>query len=586
MPELLTLEAALEHILEHAKPAPGRDGRHRRRVAGGSCASRRRAHRRPSAVSELGDGRVRRSSGGHAGRAPRGVSRGRRRSACRARSPPAQAARDRHRSAPCPRRPTRSCRSSSSRIAGRSRRDRRRPSPGQHVRPRGGDVHAGDVVVAAGTRLGAAQIGALAAAGIAEVACSTRPRVAVLATGSELRAPGEPLAAGPDLRVESGDDRGRARARRRRGRRAARGRGRRRCAPRRDRARPRGGRARHVRRRLDGPARSRARSRGRARGRGDLLGRCRQAGEAAVVRRFASETLVFGLPGNPVSSLVGALVFVRPALLARQGLGEPGPRYSSGVAAARFAETRTATSSCARSQCRDGDGARLEPIAGQESHMIARAAAADALVHVPRGEGELSRRAAASSATSRSTSEARAATRARVGPAGGGSAPPGVGPVATERERADLGGRRPPHEHEERGAEREIPDREEADDVERRSEDREPELVAQDDEPERRPESPSTKRSARPRAAPRAGARATRRATAGRRRERTGCSDGEHDRDDPERTRARPQGRPGAPRGTACELVRAGDGRRARRAANAQASTQDPPTGRGRRGTT
>ena len=31
-------------------------------------------------------------------------------------------------------------------------------------------------------------------------------------------------------------------------------------------------------------------------------------------------TLVFGLPGNPVSSLVGALVFVRPALLRRQGV--------------------------------------------------------------------------------------------------------------------------------------------------------------------------------------------------------------------------------------------------------------------------
>ena len=31
----------------------------------------------------------------------------------------------------------------------------------------------------------------------------------------------------------------------------------------------------------------------------------------------------------------------------------------------------------------------LEPVTGQESHMIVRAAAADALVLVPRGEGEL-----------------------------------------------------------------------------------------------------------------------------------------------------------------------------------------------------
>jgi molybdopterin biosynthesis enzyme len=34
-------------------------------------------------------------------------------------------------------------------------------------------------------------------------------------------------------------------------------------------------------------------------------------------------------------------------------------------------------------------GATLEPLTGQESHMIARAAGADALVLVPRGEGEL-----------------------------------------------------------------------------------------------------------------------------------------------------------------------------------------------------
>jgi molybdopterin biosynthesis enzyme len=31
----------------------------------------------------------------------------------------------------------------------------------------------------------------------------------------------------------------------------------------------------------------------------------------------------------------------------------------------------------------------LDPVSGQESHMIARAAAADALVLVPRGKGEL-----------------------------------------------------------------------------------------------------------------------------------------------------------------------------------------------------
>src|SRR5438105_1097478 len=67
---------------------------------------------------------------------------------------------------------------------------------GANVRPRGGDIRAGEVVVEAGTLLRPAELGALAAAGIAEVACARRPRAAVLATGTELRPPGEPLAAG------------------------------------------------------------------------------------------------------------------------------------------------------------------------------------------------------------------------------------------------------------------------------------------------------------------------------------------------------------------------------------------------------
>jgi len=99
--------------------------------------------------------------------------------------------------------------------------------------------------------------------------------------------------------------------------------------------------------------------------------------------------LVFGLPGNPVSALVGAEVFVRPALLALQGATVPGPVFFEGRLAApvrrnaqrdEFLRARTVSSD---------DGVLLDPVSGQESHMIARAAAADALVFAPRGEGEL-----------------------------------------------------------------------------------------------------------------------------------------------------------------------------------------------------
>src|SRR5262245_28041702 len=67
---------------------------------------------------------------------------------------------------------------------------------GRHVRPRGGDVAAGAVVLPAGHVLSAARIGALAAAGVETVRCTRRPRVAVLTTGTELRKPGEPLGPG------------------------------------------------------------------------------------------------------------------------------------------------------------------------------------------------------------------------------------------------------------------------------------------------------------------------------------------------------------------------------------------------------
>src|SRR5262249_58486612 len=48
----------------------------------------------------------------------------------------------------------------------------------------------------AGVRIGAAHIGALAAAGVTEVACARRPLVRILTTGTELRQPGESLRRG------------------------------------------------------------------------------------------------------------------------------------------------------------------------------------------------------------------------------------------------------------------------------------------------------------------------------------------------------------------------------------------------------
>ena len=72
----------------------------------------------------------------------------------------------------------------------------RRWRPRQTFVREGGDIRAGDTVVGAGTVLGAAQLGALAAAGVADITSARRPRAAVLSTGSELRPPGSELGPG------------------------------------------------------------------------------------------------------------------------------------------------------------------------------------------------------------------------------------------------------------------------------------------------------------------------------------------------------------------------------------------------------
>lgn len=66
------------------------------------------------------------------------------------------------------------------------------PTVGANVRRAGEDVADGAVILSAGTRLGASQIGLLAAAGHDRVLARPRPRVVVVSTGSELVEPGTP----------------------------------------------------------------------------------------------------------------------------------------------------------------------------------------------------------------------------------------------------------------------------------------------------------------------------------------------------------------------------------------------------------
>jgi molybdopterin biosynthesis enzyme len=79
-------------------------------------------------------------------------------------------------------------------------------------------------------------------------------------------------------------------------------------------------------------------------------------------------------------------------VLALQGAKDPRPRFAAGVLGRRLRRNAHRDELVrARTRLQEGDEPALvlEPLDGQESHMIARAAAADALVFVPRGDGEL-----------------------------------------------------------------------------------------------------------------------------------------------------------------------------------------------------
>jgi molybdopterin molybdotransferase len=262
---------------------------------------------------------------------------------------------------------------------------------GANVRPRGGDIGSGEVVVEAGWRLGAAQIGALAAAGIEEVSCARLPSVAVLTTGTELRRPGAPL--GPGEIYESNGPMLRALI-------ATTGAVASPLEPVSD----------------DEAAHRRAIERGLGH---DVLVTSGgvSVGPHDLVRGIEAELgvrevfwgvsvkpgrpitfgvrgskLVFGLPGNPVSSLVCCVLFVLPALRALQGERDPGPRFEPGrLAGSVRADARRDELIRARVTGSPDDGGTvlLEPVPGRDSHMIARAAEADALALIPRGDGEV-----------------------------------------------------------------------------------------------------------------------------------------------------------------------------------------------------
>jgi molybdopterin molybdotransferase len=254
--------------------------------------------------------------------------------------------------------------------------------PGRNVRPAGDDLRAGDVVLPAGTRLAAAEIGLAVAAGRAQITCARVPRVAILATGDELVPPGEPL--GPGQIHETNGQTLTALATQA---------------------------GAHVVRTAvvrDAEAETRAAiadalatadvlvlSGGVSVGPHDHVKPALDAlGVHEVFWRVAlrpgrptwfgtrDPTLVFGLPGNPVSAMVTFILFVRPALAVMQGaehrvrritarLTEPIPRHPD-------------RDECVRVTLRDGSATPTGP---QGSHQLRSMLHADGLAIVTAGDG-------------------------------------------------------------------------------------------------------------------------------------------------------------------------------------------------------
>ena len=260
----------------------------------------------------------------------------------------------------------------------------REPVPaGNAIRRAGGDAQPGDLLLSAGTRLGAVHVALLAATGHGAVVARPRPRVTVIATGNELVEPGGELVAGQIF--ESNAVMLSA---------AARQAG---CPA-----------VRYPIVRDDRAAVLAAVE--NALETADLLitsGGVSMGGEHDVVkaalstlgtvtfRRIAMQpglpqgfgtvgpaaTPIFTLPGNPVSAYVSFCLFVRPALDALQGL------YRERAEPKRATLTEPVQSPPKRrSYLRgilDADTGQVTPVAGQASHQLVSLTRANALIIVP-----------------------------------------------------------------------------------------------------------------------------------------------------------------------------------------------------------
>ncbi len=236
---------------------------------------------------------------------------------------------------------------------------------GASVRRRGGDAVPGDLLLAAGTRIGPVQLGLLAAAGLGRVQARPRPRVTVISTGDELIEPGQPLQPG---QIWESNSIMLAAAARQAALTGA------------DLLVTSGGVSMGAEHDVVKAALSKL----------GTVGFRQVAMQPGMPQGFGivgADTPIFNLPGNPVSAYVSFWLFVNPAIAALQNL-YPQQRSTTPVTLTAAARSPANKRSFLRGIL-DRQTGQVTPVSGQASHQLASLAKANALIVVPEAVTDL-----------------------------------------------------------------------------------------------------------------------------------------------------------------------------------------------------
>ena len=266
-------------------------------------------------------------------------------------------------------------------VAGDEVRLDRKPKPGEWVRRTGSDIRAGAEILAAGKRLLPQDTGLAASVGIGRLPVYRRVRLGLFFTGDELVMPGEPLAPGRIYNSNRFTLRGLAEVHG--------------CELRDYGIVPDSLEAtREVLRRAAAECDLVVTSGGVSVGEADYVKPAVEAEGRLLMWRIAmkpgrplafgtiGKSSFIGLPGNPVSSFVTFLVFVRPFLLRRQGIAEVEPRAIAARADFDWPEP-DARREFLRAKWNAQGGLDLYPT--QDSAVLTSTAWADGLLDNPAG---------------------------------------------------------------------------------------------------------------------------------------------------------------------------------------------------------